>query len=67
MTKAIKDIESQIKKLSPAEFAELRDWFVEHDAKNWDAQIEADATSGRLDKVFGSAINEHKQGKSREL
>ncbi|MBL8060788.1 MAG: hypothetical protein JNK63_08755 [Chthonomonas sp.] len=67
MSKAIKDIEAQIIKLSPAEFAELRDWFVEHDAKAWDAQIDKDAASGRLDKLFGSAIEDHSNGKSREL
>ena len=39
----IEEIEEQIQKLSREEFAELREWFLAHDWKAWDAQIEADA------------------------
>ena len=47
----IEEIEQQIKNLSREEFAELREWFLEQDWKAWDAQIEADSNSGKLDRL----------------
>lgn len=37
--------------LSRDELAELRNWFWEHDSNVWDAQIEADARSGKLETL----------------
>ena len=45
-------LEEEIKKLSPEELAQLRDWFLELDAQQWDREIERDAASGKLDKLF---------------
>lgn len=62
----IEEIEDQIQKLSREELAELRDWFLEHDWKTWDAQIEADAQAGKFDKLVSEARAEHKsRGKAR--
>jgi len=47
MTK-LQTIEEEIKKLSPEELAELREWFLERDAEEWDREIERDAASGKL-------------------
>ena len=47
----VEEIEEQIQKLSREEFAELRDWVLGHDWKTWNAQIEADAQAGKLDKM----------------
>jgi hypothetical protein len=66
MTK-LQALEEEIKKLSPEEVAELRDWLLERDAEQWDRQIEQDAHSGRLDKLFKKSIADHRSGKSREL
>ena len=51
----VEDIEKQIRELSSAEFAELRDWVLEQDWAAWDAQIEADAAAGKLDKLVSEA------------
>jgi len=51
----VEEIEEQIRKLSRKEFAELRDWVLEHDWKAWDAEIETDAQAGKLDKLISEA------------
>jgi hypothetical protein len=66
MTK-VEALEEEIAKLSAAEIAELRDWLLERDAEEWDRQIERDAASGKLDRLFESALADHRAGKSREI
>jgi len=63
----VEAIESEIKQLSPTEFAELREWLLGEDAAAWDRQFESDATSGRLDIMFKQAEVDHKAGKSRKI
>ena len=41
MTK-VESIEHEVQKLSPGELAQFRDWFLEHDWRAWDRQIERD-------------------------
>jgi hypothetical protein len=60
-------LEEEIKKLSPEELAELRDWFLERDAQQWDLKIEQDATSGKLDNLFERSLDDHRAGKSRKI
>ena len=60
-------LEEEIKKLSPEEIAELRDWLLERDTQQWDRQIERDAASGKLDKLFEKSVADHRAGKSREI
>ena len=60
-------LEEEIKRLSPEEIAELRDWLLELDADQWDRDIERDANSGKLDRVFENSLKDHRAGKSREL
>ena len=60
-------LEEEIKKLSQEELAELRDWFLQLDAEQWDRQIERDAGSGKLDKLFEKSLADHRAGKSREI
>jgi hypothetical protein len=66
MTK-LEALEEEIKKLSPEELAKLRDWLLERDAEEWDRQIERDAASGKLDKLFEKSVADHRAGKSREI
>ena len=66
MTK-LESLEEEIKRLSPAEMAQLRDWFLELDADQWDREIERDANSGKLEKVFEKSLADHHADKSREL
>jgi hypothetical protein len=63
----LEHIERQIDELSREEFAELRDWVLERDWAAWDAQIEADARSGKLDKLLEESQADVKSGRTREL
>jgi hypothetical protein len=51
----VKEIESAIAKLPPAEVAELAKWFEEYHAQLWDQQIELDLKAGRLDALLEEA------------
>lgn len=63
----IEVIESEIKKLSPREMAQLRDWFMDYDADAWDRQIEQDATAGKLDAMAAEALAEYHSGQVKEI
>ena len=63
----VEHIEEQIRELSSKEFAELRDWILERDWAAWDAQIERDADSGKLDKLVSEAKADYERGKARNL
>jgi hypothetical protein len=55
----VEEIEAQIRKLPREEFAELREWVLEQDWIAWDAQLEADAKAGKLDKLVSEAKGEY--------
>lgn len=63
----VEDIEQQIRELSAREFSELRDWVLEQDWKSWDAQIEADVRSGKLDTLVSEAEADYTAGRTRPL
>jgi hypothetical protein len=63
----VEQIENQIRQLTAAELNDLREWFIALDADAWDAQIEADARSGKLDRLAEAALRDHAAGKSSEL
>lgn len=63
----LEHLESEIKSLSPDDFAKLRDWLLELDAQQWDREFEDDASSGKLDKLFEKSLADHQAGKSREI
>ena len=60
-------LQTEIEKLSPQEFTELREWLLEKDWAAWDRQIEEDAAAGKLDELFDKAEADHRAGKSTEL
>jgi hypothetical protein len=66
MTK-VEALEEEIGKLSASELAELREWFAEWNADKWDREIERDAASGKLDKLFEKSVADHLAGNSREI
>jgi hypothetical protein len=66
MTK-VQALEQEIETLSPEELAELRLWLDEREAEAWDREIERDAASGKLDKLFEKSMADHHAGKSREI
>lgn len=53
---AVEAIEFQIEKLSVNELDELRRWFMSFDSDAWDAKIEEDARSGRLNALADETI-----------
>ena len=57
------EIERAVEKLSPADLAELRAWFAEKDAAEWDQQFEADVMAGRLDALGEAALKELREGR----
>ena len=67
MAYSVRDIESAVTQLSPDELARFREWFDEFDAERWDKQIEADAKSGKLNKLAEAAAAEYRAGKTKEL
>ncbi len=60
-------IQRDIEALAPDELARFRRWFAEYDAANWDAQIDADSLSGRLDALAEQALADHRTGRTKPL
>ncbi len=63
----VEQLEQLIESLSPDNLAKFRAWFVEFDARVWDAQIEADAKAGKLDGLVTEALADYNAGKARKL
>lgn len=63
----VESLEQTIATLAPADLAALRRWFAQFDAVAWDAQIESDATAGKLDVLAAEALSEHRAGVAREI
>lgn len=67
MSKALEEIERDIKKLDPEQLREFRAWYENFDSDAWDKQIEADANTGKLQAIAENALRDHKNGRSTEL
>ena len=63
----VSEIESAIQKLSRSDLTTFRDWFHGFDAAAWDAQLEEDVASGRLDRLADEAISDLREGRSTIL
>jgi len=66
MTK-VRDIDDEVKSSNNEELIEFRNWFLEFDSHAWDAQIERDAHTGKLDRLAQKALEEHERGESKAL
>ncbi|KUM26449.1 hypothetical protein AU467_21980 [Mesorhizobium loti] len=66
MTK-LEQIEKSVAELSPEDLKAFAAWFKALQADLWDRQIEADAKAGRLDKIAGQALADHRAGRTRPL
>ena len=66
MTK-LEEIEKAVAGLEPEELAKFRRWFEELDAELWDEQIKRDIKKGKLDNLARQALEDHKQGRTKEL
>lgn len=63
----IESLEQAVRQLPQRDLAEFRAWFVKFDETAWDAQIEADASAGKLDALAAEALAEYRSGRVREL
>ncbi|NEU75298.1 hypothetical protein PI95_022755 [Hassallia byssoidea VB512170] len=52
---SLPEIQTAIRHLSEIEVRQLSNWLQEYLEEAWDKQIEADAKSGRLDKLIQQA------------
>jgi hypothetical protein len=65
--KSVQELETAVRHLSVDELAEFRGWFARFDAAAWDAQLEADVSSGRLDALADEALLDLQEGRTRPL
>jgi hypothetical protein len=61
------EIERAIEQLPPEELARLRAWFAEFDAAQWDREFEQDVAAGRLDALADEALDDDRNGRTKEL
>ena len=61
------EIEKAIERLTPGELAQFRAWYETFEAAQFDAAIERDAQTGKLDVPASEALAAHRAGQSREL
>jgi hypothetical protein len=61
------EVESAIKRLSESEVRDLAKWLQEYLDEMWDRQIEADLTSGKLDRLIAQAEEDIAAGNVRDL
>ena len=63
----IEDLEKAVAALPPDQFAKFRAWFDAFDAARFDQKMERDATAGKLDRMADAAIDDLREGRTREL
>ena len=66
MTK-VEDIEKAVSALPPKELGRFRAWFEAFEAARFDARIEGDARSGKLDALADAALDDFRAGRARDL
>ena len=64
---SVEELEKAVAELPPDKFAKFRAWFEEFEAVRFDAKIEADAKSGKLNKLIESSEEDFRAGRYREL
>lgn len=61
------EIKSAIKKLNPKQLRSVGDWVDELPEDQWDRQIDADAKTGKLDKLAEKALADYRAGRCKPL
>ncbi len=59
----VQQLELGVRQLSSEELATFRAWFAEFDAEEWDRQIEADVSAGRLDWLVEETRQDLREGR----
>ena len=63
----MEEIESAVMRLSPEEYAQLRNWLQDYEDEAWDAEMLEDAESGKLDHLAAEALNDLKNNRCTPL
>lgn len=63
----VEQIESAILQLSPDQFHQLLEWFLELDHQRWDEQLERDIADGKLEALAEEAIADFETGRYRAI
>ncbi|MCY4579017.1 MAG: hypothetical protein OXD31_08205 [Chloroflexi bacterium] len=64
---SVSEIQQAILTLDKNDYRDLIEWINELDWERWDAQIEADSESGKLDFLEAEALAAKRDGTLREL
>lgn len=62
-----REIEQDSERLSKDQMSELRGWFEEFDARQWDRQFEEVGRTGKLDAVAVQALRDLEFNRCKEL
>jgi len=60
-------IKKAIESLPQDDYGHLRRWFSDRDWEKWDAQMEKDSDSGKLDFLIEEALKEKQAGNLKDL
>ena len=63
----VQKIEAAIEQLPPEGFLKLAEWIDQRRTDEWDRQIEADASAGKLDKLWERALADIEAGRVKSL
>jgi hypothetical protein len=64
---SVPEIQGAIMTLDESDYRELMQWMNKLDWERWNAQIEADSKSGKLDFLEAEALEAKRDGTLREL
>ena len=64
---SVPEIQQAILTLAESDYRELMQWMSELNWEKWDAQIESDSKSGKLDFLEAEALAAKRDGTLREL
>lgn len=64
---SVEELEKAVAELPADKLAKFRAWFEEFEAARFDAQIEADAKNGKLDKLIEGSEADFRAGRYREI
>jgi len=62
----VEEIERAIQELSRDEFAQIAQRFHALEQERWDAELDRDASSGKLDFLIAEAQEDRKQGRLKD-
>ncbi|MEO8660025.1 MAG: hypothetical protein ABI693_16260 [Bryobacteraceae bacterium] len=62
----VKEVERAIEELSPDEFAQIAQRVYAIEQERWDAELDRDASAGKLDFLIAEAQEDGKQGRLKD-